>query len=128
MIDDYDVAIVGMGAVGTATGFLLAEFTSLQSLLFHWRGNFAVFLGVVVGTAVLTGALLVGDSLRGSLREHTLQQLGWVEEALIAPRFFRQGLAGDLALSGAADAGFSNARGGGPESSAGYPRRAAPLL
>jgi putative ABC transport system permease protein len=75
----------------------------LRNLLFHWRGNLAVFLGVVVGTAVLTGALLVGDSLRGSLREHTLQQLGWVEEALIAPRFFRQGLAGDLALSGAVE-------------------------
>lgn len=75
----------------------------LRNLLFHWRGNLAVFFGVVVGTAVLTGALLVGDSLRGSLRERTLQQLGWVEEALIAPRFFRQGLAGDLALSGAAE-------------------------
>ncbi|HTU23238.1 MAG TPA: FtsX-like permease family protein, partial [Gemmataceae bacterium] len=68
----------------------------LRNLLFHWRGNLAVFLGVVVGTAVLTGALLVGDSLRGSLRERTLKQLGWVEQALIAPRFFRQGLAGDL--------------------------------
>jgi ABC-type antimicrobial peptide transport system permease subunit len=75
----------------------------LRNLLFHWRGNLAVFLGVVVGTAVLTGALLVGDSLRGSLRERTLQQLGWAEEALIAPRFFRQALAGELALSGAAE-------------------------
>ncbi|HTU91420.1 MAG TPA: ABC transporter permease [Gemmataceae bacterium] len=75
----------------------------LRNLLFHWRGNLAVFLGVVVGTAVLTGALLVGDSLRGSLRERTLQQLGWVEEALIAPRFFRQALAGDVAMSGAAE-------------------------
>jgi putative ABC transport system permease protein len=75
----------------------------LRSLLFHWRGNLAVFLGVVVGTAVLTGALLVGASLRGSLRQRTLQQIGWVEEALIAPRFFRSELADDLALSGAAD-------------------------
>ncbi len=75
----------------------------LRNLLFHWRGNLAVFLGVVVGTAVLTGALLVGDSLRGSLRQRILHQLGWVDEALIAPRFFRQGLAGDLSLSGAAE-------------------------
>ncbi len=75
----------------------------LRNLLFHWRGNLAVFLGVIVGTTVLTGALLVGDSLRGSLRERTLHQLGWVEEALIAPRFFRQGLARDLKLSGAAE-------------------------
>src|SRR5712692_1816766 len=34
MRDVYDVAIIGMGDVGTATGFLLAEFTNLQSLLF----------------------------------------------------------------------------------------------
>src|SRR2546430_919285 len=34
MRDVYDVAIIGMGAVGTATGFLLAEFTNVQSLLF----------------------------------------------------------------------------------------------
>jgi ABC-type lipoprotein release transport system permease subunit len=75
----------------------------LRNLLYHWRGNSAVFLGVVVGTAVLTGALLVGDSLRGSLQERTLEQLGWVEQALMAPRFFRQQLADDLAGSGAAE-------------------------
>ena len=39
-------------------------------------GNLAVLLGVAVGTAVLTGALLVGDSLRGSLRDRALRQLG----------------------------------------------------
>ena len=62
----------------------------LRNLLFHWRGNLAVFLGVVVGTTVLTGARLVGDSLQGSLRDRAERRLGWVEEALIAPRFFRQ--------------------------------------
>ncbi len=61
----------------------------LRNLVYHWRANLAVFLGVVVGAAVLTGALLVGDSLRGSLRDLTLRRLGWVDEALIASRFFR---------------------------------------
>src|SRR5229473_2199698 len=73
------------------------------NMFYHWRGNFAVFLGVVVGTAVLTGALLVGDSLRGSLRDLTLRRLGWVDEALIAPRFFREGLAEELASSQSAE-------------------------
>src|SRR5947207_14259364 len=41
MRDVYDVAIIGMGAVGTATGFLLAEFTNLQSLLFPEKENSA---------------------------------------------------------------------------------------
>src|SRR6184192_3955140 len=39
MRDVYDVAIIGMGAVGTATGFLLAEFTNVQSLLFLEKEN-----------------------------------------------------------------------------------------
>ncbi len=68
----------------------------LESLRYHWRGNSAVLLGVAVGTAVLTGALLVGDSLRGSLRDQALEQLGWVDKALMAGRFFRAELAGEL--------------------------------
>ena len=75
----------------------------LRNLLYHWRGNLAVFLGVVVGTTVLTGARLVGDSLQGSLRQQTLQRLDWVDEALIAPRFFRQALTDDLIGSKAAE-------------------------
>ncbi len=68
----------------------------LRNLVYHRRGNFAVFLGVVVGTAVLTGALLVGDSLRGSLRDLTLRRLGWVDHSLVTGRFFREELAEKL--------------------------------
>jgi putative ABC transport system permease protein len=71
----------------------------LQSLRFHRRGNLAVMLGAAVGTAVLTGALLVGDSLRGSLRDLTLRRLGWVDEALVTGRFFREALAKDVHAS-----------------------------
>src|SRR5437660_9044657 len=58
----------------------------------HWRGNLAVLLGVAVATAVLTGALLVGDSLRGSLRDLTLRQLGWVDHVLISQHFIHEDL------------------------------------
>src|SRR3712207_6619187 len=68
----------------------------LRNLLYHWRGNLAVVLGVAVGTAVLTGALLVGDSLRGSLRDLALRQLEWVDHALVAGRFFREDLAKEI--------------------------------
>src|SRR5262249_21418246 len=74
----------------------------LRHLRFHWRGNFAVLLGVAVGTAVLTGALLVGDSLRGSLRDLTEQRLGWVDNALLAGRFIRESLATELRVDTAA--------------------------
>jgi ABC-type lipoprotein release transport system permease subunit len=68
----------------------------LNTLLFHWRGNLPVALGVALGTAVLTGALLVGDSLRGSLRDLALEQLGWVDHALVSNRFVHQSLASQL--------------------------------
>jgi putative ABC transport system permease protein len=73
-----------------------------RNLFYHWRGNFAVLLGVAVGTAVLTGALLVGDSLRGSLRDLALQKLEAVDAALVAPRFLREDLAKELNVRGAA--------------------------
>ncbi len=72
-----------------------------RNLFFHWRGNLAVLLGVAVGTAVLTGALLVGDSLRGSLRDRALRQIGWVDAVMVSGRFVRQELARDLAGPGA---------------------------
>ena len=64
-----------------------------RNLFYHWRGNLAVLLGVAVGSAVLIGALLVGDSLAGSLRALTLDQLGWVDQAMVTGRFFREELA-----------------------------------
>ena len=41
----------------------------LRGLTYYWRTNVAVVLGVATAVAVLGGALLVGDSVRGSLRD-----------------------------------------------------------
>ncbi len=67
-----------------------------RSLTFYWRAHVAVALGVAAAGAVVTGALLVGDSMRASLREVALRRLSDVEYALVAPSFFRQALADDL--------------------------------
>lgn len=67
-----------------------------RSLIHYATRHFAVLAGVVVGTAVLTGALLVGDSVRGSLRQLALDRLGSIEYTLVANRFFRAALANDL--------------------------------
>jgi putative ABC transport system permease protein len=69
----------------------------LRNLLYHARTNAAVVLGVIAATAVITGALIVGDSVRGSLREMSLQRLQKIDDVLIAPRFVREDLARDLA-------------------------------
>jgi putative ABC transport system permease protein len=68
----------------------------LRNLGHHWRGNLAVLLGVAVGSAVLTGALLVGDSLRGSLRARVERQLAGLDTAALLPRPVRADLADGL--------------------------------
>lgn len=66
-----------------------------RGLRHHRRMHVAVGLGVMIATATFTGALLVGDSMRGSLRALALSRLGNIDRALLAPRFFRDELAGD---------------------------------
>lgn len=68
----------------------------LRSLTHFWRINLAVALGIAVATAVLTGALIVGDSVRGSLKDLSLSRLGKIDHALVSERFFRARLASDL--------------------------------
>lgn len=69
-----------------------------RSLTFYWRTNLGVVLTVVASTAILTGALVVGDSVRYSLRRMVLSRLGATQFALISQdRFFRDQLAEELA-------------------------------
>ncbi len=67
-----------------------------RGLVHYWRTNLAVVAGVAVAVTVLAGALLVGDSVRGSLRDLVLQRLGDAELAVVSPEFFRERLADDL--------------------------------
>lgn len=64
-----------------------------SSLAHYWRTSLAVWLGVIAAAAVVTGALLVGDSMRGSLRAMTLRRLGEVDAVITGPRFVREELA-----------------------------------
>lgn len=69
----------------------------LRSVRFHWRANLAVLLGAIVATAILVGALGVGDTVRYSLREMALTRLGKISLSLNGQtRFFRAALADDL--------------------------------
>ena len=67
-----------------------------RAALYHWRGTLPVLLGVAIGAAALTGALLVGDSLRGSLRARSERQLNGISSAYLGPRLVRQELAAQL--------------------------------
>ena len=68
----------------------------VRSLVHHWRMNAAIALGVAAGTSILTGALLVGDSVRGSLKHLALDRLGRIDAVLAQPMFFRAALAKEL--------------------------------
>jgi len=70
----------------------------LRSLWHYRRTHLGVAAGAAVATAVLMGALLVGDSVRGSLKAAAEARLGDTQLA-IAPsgRFFRDELADELA-------------------------------
>ena len=68
-----------------------------RSLRFHWRSHLGVVLGAAIGSAALIGALVVGDSVKGSLLDSALARLGKVDVALDAKdRFFRGELASEL--------------------------------
>ncbi len=72
----------------------------LPSLRYYWRSNVAVVLTAAVAASVLTGALMVGDSVRGSLRQLTLDRLGGIDHALLGAGFFREALRDELAAYG----------------------------
>jgi putative ABC transport system permease protein len=68
----------------------------LNGLSHYWRTNLAVVAGVAVAVTVLAGALIVGDSVRGSLRDLVLQRLGRADLVIVSSDFFRAQLAEDL--------------------------------
>ena len=68
-----------------------------RSLRFYWRTNAAVLLAVAVATGVLTGALVVGDSVQYTLGRTVEARLGRTEFAITPQnRYFRAVLADDI--------------------------------
>ena len=67
----------------------------LRSLWFHARSHLGTGLGAAIAATVLIGALVVGDSVRESLRQLALVRLGRVEAAMFTgDRLFRAELLG----------------------------------
>ncbi len=75
--------------------------TKLQYIIktfFHYfKANLLVALGVVVSTMVLTGSLIIGDSVRYSLEQSTFYRLGNTTHLVtVAERYFRQEMATEI--------------------------------
>lgn len=71
-----------------------------RSLGYYWQTNLVVVLGVAIAVSVLAGALLIGESVRGSLRDLSARRLGKTDDLISAPNFFREQLAADLEQRG----------------------------
>jgi putative ABC transport system permease protein len=69
---------------------------TLRSATYYWRTNLAVTLGVAAAVSVLAGALVVGDSVRGSLRDLALGRLGRTDNVVSSTGFLREAAAADL--------------------------------
>ncbi len=67
-----------------------------RGFTYHWAAMLMAVVGVAVATATITGALVLGDSLRSTLSGRLLARLGPVEQALIAPLPLRSALADEV--------------------------------
>ena len=67
-----------------------------RNIVHFWPTNLAVIGGVAVAVAVLAGALLVGSSVRASLRTLALERLGAIDQVVTSLNFVREELAAEL--------------------------------
>lgn len=70
----------------------------LKSAWFYRKLNLTIILGIALSTAILVGALIIGDSVKYSLQKITVQRLGKTSQVITAgERLFGQQLATKLA-------------------------------
>ncbi len=72
----------------------------LKTFFHYFKSNLLVALGVAVSTMVLTGSLIIGDSVRFSLRQAAFYRLGETTHLVAArDRYFRQKMAAEIESS-----------------------------
>ena len=70
----------------------------LKSAWHYRKLNLTIVLGIALSTAILVGALIIGDSVKYSLQQITVQRLGNTSQVITAgERLFRTQLATELA-------------------------------
>lgn len=66
----------------------------LQSARHYWRGHLGLLFGTFLAATILTGSMLVGDSVRASLRRVAALRLGKIEGGVLGgDRWFTESLA-----------------------------------
>jgi putative ABC transport system permease protein len=76
----------------------------IRSLSFYAKSHVGTFLGAVIASSILIGALVVGDSVRGSLLDMAMARLGRIDTVITGnDRLFREALADALEAEPFAD-------------------------
>ena len=69
----------------------------IKSFLHYFKANLLVAIGVAISTMVLTGSLVIGDSVRHSLTQATFYRLGETTHLVaVKERYFRQEMASEM--------------------------------
>ena len=73
-----------------------------SGIRYQWRAHLGAALGAALCSMVLTGSLLIGDSLKGTLQEQAAARVGRVNSALVGgEHFFRSALAAEISSEAA---------------------------
>lgn len=80
-----------------SSGALSEGLFIIKSFFHYFKGNVLVALGVAISTMVLTGSLIIGDSVRHSLTQATFYRLGETTHLVsVRERYFRQEMAEEM--------------------------------
>jgi ABC-type antimicrobial peptide transport system permease subunit len=82
-----------------------------RSLRHYWRSNVAVVVGVAIAVSVLAGALVVGESVKASLRALAVSRLGRTDHLIASTGFFRAAFVDELRSQPAFRQSFREAAG-----------------
>ncbi|MGK0185001.1 MAG: putative ABC transport system permease protein [Verrucomicrobiales bacterium] len=83
-----------------------------RGITYYWRWHIGLLIGVAITSAIVSGSLIVGDSVRATLKRQNDQRLGKVDVALIGgDRFFTEQLVADTSNQATVTAGILMLRG-----------------
>src|SRR5690554_7073740 len=69
----------------------------LKSLFYYLKANLLVALGILVSTMVISGSLIIGDSIRYSLEQSVVYRLGNMTHLVsVSDRYFREEIAAEI--------------------------------
>ncbi|KAF0234581.1 MAG: hypothetical protein FD181_3648 [Prolixibacteraceae bacterium] len=100
MIKAKYISLIFNSSKSSPFGGVRGGFFVIKTFVFYFKQNLLVALGVAVSTTVLTGSLIIGDSVRFSLEQSTYSRLGEITHLVsVTERYFRQEIAAEIEAS-----------------------------